>query len=203
MMENSFSSKALEVNLAETRYKETVIPGEHLWFMSLSSSHWGIHKRTQDFILEYNHQYVNYEYVIDNLHDISLTDFWFYNACEEPGRALMVIVGIFDNLVSIELKQSSREKLILNLLKFADQLSRQEKIHEQILSLCLTILRNGIRKDDTIYIQNSNYFKIYLSRTACIPLFSQEVFDLTRSLVQRSIDFWESSSNMEQWFEEK
>ena len=63
-MEKSFSSKALEVNLAKTRDTDILIPEEHKWFAELSKSYWGIYKRTQEFIKELNHQYINYQYVI-------------------------------------------------------------------------------------------------------------------------------------------
>jgi pyruvate, orthophosphate dikinase len=58
-MEKSFSSKALEVNLAQTRDKEIDIPMEHQWFGELSKDYWGIYKRTQEFIKELNHHYIN------------------------------------------------------------------------------------------------------------------------------------------------
>ena len=75
-MHNKFNSQALEVNLAETRYKTIILPEKHIWFLELSNSYWGIHKRTEEFIMEYNHPYVNYDYVIENLHNICLADLW-------------------------------------------------------------------------------------------------------------------------------
>src|SRR5690554_1155801 len=123
-MEKSFSSKALEVNLAQTRDIKMDIPKEQLWFAELSKSYWGIYKRTQEFIIELNHQYVNYKYVIDNLHNISLTDLWFYNSLEESEEALNVLVNIFEKLFEADLEENQRELLITTLIKFVDRLAK-------------------------------------------------------------------------------
>jgi hypothetical protein len=59
IMSEKFYSKALEANLAETRYKDIVIP-EHLReFISLSEKYYGINKRAQECIIEYLHPFSN------------------------------------------------------------------------------------------------------------------------------------------------
>ncbi|MFA5636800.1 MAG: hypothetical protein WC977_12960, partial [Anaerovoracaceae bacterium] len=97
-MAEGFSSKALEANLARTRDSEIEIPEEQQWFMELSGSKWGVNKRTREFITELNHKYRNDQYVIESLHNICLTDLWFYNSAEDPERTLLVLVDIFEGL---------------------------------------------------------------------------------------------------------
>ena len=55
-MNRQWSSKALEVNLAQTR-AAVRIPPEHQRIIDLSASHPGINQRTAAFFQEYHHPY--------------------------------------------------------------------------------------------------------------------------------------------------
>ena len=132
-MADSFSSKALQVNLARTRDTEINIPDEQQWFIDLSKSKWGIYKRTQEFITELNHKYINYQYVIESLHNISLTDLWFYNNLKESEKALSVLVNIFSKLIDSELSEEQRELLLKTLIKFIDRLANLEDFPKSII----------------------------------------------------------------------
>lgn len=202
-MEKSFSSKALEVNLAKTRDTDIVIPEEHRWFGELSKSYWGIYKRTQEFIKELNHQYINYQYVIENLHNISLTDLWFYNSLEESEKALTVLVNIFKTLIEANLQESHRELLITTLIKFIDRLAKLGEFPESIIHQCLDIIKEDMEKHELLYIRNSGYFKTYLNKIAELPQYNQDVLILTEKLLSKCIDYWEETSNVEKWFQEK
>ncbi|HYF83311.1 MAG TPA: PEP/pyruvate-binding domain-containing protein [Clostridia bacterium] len=202
-MEKSFSSKALEVNLAQTRDKEIDIPLEHQWFGELSKSYWGIYKRTQEFIKELNHHYINYQYVIENLHNISLTDLWFYNSLEESEKALTVLVNIFKKLFEANLKESQRELLITTLIKFMDRLAKLRDFPKSIIHQCIDIIKADMEKHELLYIRNSGYFKTYLNKIAELPEYNQTIVDMTGVLLGKCIDYWESTSNVEKWFQEK
>src|SRR5690554_3244348 len=197
-MEKNFSSKALEVNLAQTRDIEVDIPNEQLWFAELSKSYWGIYKRTQEFINELNHQYVNYKYVIENLHNICLTDLWFYNSLEDSEKALDVLVNIFENLFEADIEESQRELLITTLIKFVDRLAKLDKYPKNIIHRCLKILNNDIKKHELLYIRNSGYFKSYLNKIANIPEYNKIVVNMTTELLEKCIDYWENTSKAEE-----
>ncbi len=202
-MEKGFSSKALEVNLAQTRDIEVDIPDEQLWFAELSKSYWGIYKRTQEFIIELNHQYVNYKYVIENLHNISLTDLWFYNSLEESEKALDVLVNIFQKLFETKLEDSQRELLITTLIKFVDRLAKLDKFPKNIIHRCLKILNNDIENNELLYIRNSGYFKSYLNKIAESPEYNKIVVKMTTELLEKCIDYWDNTSKAEEWFQGK
>lgn len=97
-MTEKFYSKALEANLAETRYKNIVIP-EHLQaFIDLSKEYYGINKRAQECIIEYLHPFSNRLFVVEETREILLSDFWFYastpnavDAFSRTGHALRKI----------------------------------------------------------------------------------------------------------------
>ena len=202
-MDNQFNSRALEVNLAETRYKTIILPDKHSWFLELSKSYWGIHKRTEEFIMEYNHPYVNYDYVIENLHNICLADLWLYNSNEKSEEALMVLVEMFQNMMSKDLKEKLREQLITTMMKFIDRLAKLGNYPTVIIHKCLFIIKEDIKQYEILYIRNSGYFKTYLNKIAEEDEYKQEVFAITKDLMENCITYWEKSSMVEAWFEDK
>jgi len=202
-LDNKFSSKALEVNLAQTRDAEIDIPAEQRWFGELSKSYWGIYKRTQEFIRELNHQYINYQYVIENLHNISLTDLWFYNSLEESEKALSVLINIFRKLFAANLKESQRELLITTLIKFVDRLAKEGNFPRSIIHQCLEIIKSDMKENELLYVRNSGYFKTYLNKVAELPEFNGTVVEMTAKLLKKCYDYWESTTMVEQWFVEK
>ena len=117
------------------------IPEDQQWFAELSKSYWGIYKRTKEFILELNHQYINYKYVIENLHNISLTDLWFYNSVPESEKALNILVDIFEKLLQQNLSEGERELLITTLIKFMDRLAKLDNYPSSIIHRCLEIVK--------------------------------------------------------------
>ncbi|MDF2531796.1 MAG: ppdk2 [Clostridia bacterium] len=202
-MDNQFNSRALEVNLAETRYKTIILPDKHSWFLELSKSYWGIHKRTEEFIMEYNHPYVNYDYVIENLHNICLADLWLYNSNEKSEEALMVLVEMFQNMMSKDLKEKLREQLITTMMKFIDRLAKLGNYPSVIIHRCLFIIKEDMKQYEILYIRNSGYFKTYLNKIAEEEEYRAEIFDLTKDLLSKCIIYWEKSSMVEAWFEDK
>jgi pyruvate,orthophosphate dikinase len=56
---------------------------------------------------------------------------------------------------------------------------------------------------EVLYIRNSGYFKTYLTKIAEEEEYKQELFDLTKDLVGKCIAYWEESSKVEDWFEDK
>jgi pyruvate,orthophosphate dikinase len=202
-MTEGFSSKALEANLARTRDTEIRIPEDQQWLMDLSNAKWGINKRTREFITELNHKYRNDQYVIDSLHNICLTDLWFYNSVDEPERALSVLLDIFELLFDSEMEEGPRELLIKTLIKFMDRLANLEDFPETIIQRCIDLIRATVTKHELLYIRNSGYFKTYFNKIAQLSNFTQTLTEMSADLLLRCIDYWESSSKADEWFESK
>ncbi|HRZ21941.1 MAG TPA: hypothetical protein P5184_09750, partial [Bacteroidales bacterium] len=98
-MDQQFVSKALEANLAETRYKNIVIPKEHQYFIQLSSSYYGINKRASECLIEYSHPFSNRKFVVEELRQILLGDMWFYSGLPESEKAWDIILSVLDTLL--------------------------------------------------------------------------------------------------------
>ncbi len=86
-MAEKFKSKALEANLAETRYKEIKIKPDYQRFINQSKKYFGINKRANDCIIEFQHPFSNRKFVTEELRKILLTDYWYYIALNEPIKA--------------------------------------------------------------------------------------------------------------------
>ena len=54
-----------------------------------------------------------------------------------------------------------------------------------------------------LYIRNSGYFKTYLNKIAELPQYNKDVLNMTRTLLSNCIDYWEETSKVEKWFQEK
>ncbi len=202
-MIDNFTSKALEANLKQTRNSETEIPEEQKWFMSISESKWGIHKRAEEFITELNHKFVNHQYVIDALHNISLTDLWFYNSLEESEKALTVLVQIFQSLINSDISENQRELLIKTIIKFMERLVSLEVFPHSIIWQCLDMIQSDIKNHEHLYLFNSGYFKTYFDKIAQFTEYQNRLFEMTFELLSKCIDYWETTSDVKAWLHKK
>ncbi len=202
-METEFKSEALEANLAQTKQTEFDLPEKHRWFLSLSASYWGIYKRTEKFLIEYNHPLMDYNYIIDSLHTISLTDLWLYNSVEESEEALFFFVGVFEGLLSKGLNKKQHEQLVRTLFKLIDRLVKEGNYPHKVVWKCLDMIKNGIADHETIYIRNAGYFKMYLGKAAAVPEFNGEICRLTKEILLKSCTYWETTTRAEEWFASK
>ena len=202
MVEN-FTSKALEANLIQTRASDIEIPDEQQWFIDISRDKWGIHKRAEEFIIELNHKFVNYQYVIEALHNISLTDLWFYNSHEESEKALTVLVHIFQDLIDSDLSEEQRELLIKTIIKFMERLVNLSVFPHSVIWKCLDFIQSDIQIHENLYLFNSGYFKTYFNKIAQFPEYRASLFQMTSELLDKCIDYWEKTSDVEAWLRER
>lgn len=202
-MEAGFKSRALEVNLAQTRQEEIKLPPEQAWFVSLSATYWGIQKRTEDLFIEFNHSHPNYGYIIDNLHTISLTDLWLYSSIEESEKALLFLVDIFDQLEAVDLNEKEREQLIKTRFKFIDRLLNEDSYPHSVIRRSLARIEEGMDRFEPIYLRNAGYFKKYLGRAAALADFNAEVCRLTKIILLKSCAYWSETTAAEEWFTSK
>lgn len=202
-MANVFSSKALEANLNQTRESVTEIPEIQRWFGELSKDYWGIHKRTQEFLVELNHKYRNNRYVIESLQTICLGDLWLYHELEESEKALAVLVEMIRSVLDSKLKDSQRVLLSQVLIRFMDRLANLDEYPKAIISLCIDVLKEDMAQHELLYVKNSGVFKIYLNKVAAEPEFSATLVEITTNLLDQCIDYWDQSSLADTWFDSR
>ncbi|NQT71460.1 MAG: pyruvate phosphate dikinase [Chloroflexi bacterium] len=202
-MEESLSSKALQANLAETRLQEINIPPEHQRFIDITESHRGINQRTKEFLLEFHHPYSNHAFVVERWREIILRDFWFYNLLDNADEALDELLNLSRKLLTRDLSIPLKETIVQTLLEFIGTLTQDEIVRGEIIRKCLDILKEYLEDDELIVIRNARQVKTYLAETNNIDHISEQSFEFTINVLSRSIAFWESTSNIGPWFEDK
>ncbi len=202
-MDSGFKSGALEVNLAKTRYEQAELPQEQQWFVSLSSSYWGINKRTDELFRELNHPHPNYSFIIENLHTICLTDLWLYNSLDQSEKALSFLLSLFAELFEKDLNERDREQLIKTLFKFIDRLLNEGNYPEEIVRQSLNLIKKEVPRHEELFIRNAGYFKKYLARAAAIPEFESTVCKMTKNILLKSCVYWAGTTHTDEWFARK
>ncbi len=202
-MANQFQSQALEANLQETLDGDIELSPRDRWFLHLSSDYWGIHKRALDFLEEYNHKFVNYGYILECLHDISLNDLWFYNGIEESQEAFLFLVDIFGELSAKDLPEKERELLMKTLFKFLDRMLKEGQPGEAVLLPLVNLMEEGMTHSGEIYLRNAGLFKTYLPRLATLPAFRDKTTAMTREILRESVRYWRETTDAKGWLESK
>ncbi|RLD69788.1 MAG: hypothetical protein DRI87_09210, partial [Bacteroidetes bacterium] len=193
-MEEKFVSKALEANLAETRYKDIKIPPEHQAFINLSKKYYGINKRANDCIIEFHHPFSNKKFVTEELRNILLTDFWFYTGLDNVDEALTVPVRLMDDLLLSSDIPELKVMIIRTLFEFTFKLSSEEQDHSTLIHTVLNTLIKGFESDPRSFIMASKYMKRYLAVIAELPELKETIFKFTLAVYVENIHFWENTS---------
>jgi pyruvate, orthophosphate dikinase len=203
-MTEKFYSKALEANLAETRYKDIVIPGNLQKFIDLSKDYYGIHKRAQECIIEYLHPFSNRLFVVEQLREIVIADFWFYSGLPEPSKVFKEPLELFDKLLQDSLKEDLSEQIVKTLLELSGLVTKEKKENlYPVIHQCLDILSRNLESNSRATINASKFFLKHLAETVKIPEFSEEIVLLTRNVLAQNLSFWEESTAIEKWYNER
>jgi pyruvate,orthophosphate dikinase len=197
-----FVSKALEVNLAVTQ-STLEIPPEHQWLVSLSRSHFGIHKRAEELMSEYHHPYSNPELVVDLLRRIALDDLWFYLSLPEQAKPLKMLLEIFRALLQRPLPDQQQERAFHSLLEFADLLHHQKKAPRQIMDEVMELLHDTLPINRYVMVRSSGILKERMKHVAEDPEYSEIALGMLRLALQENIVFWEKSTSIESWLVNK
>ncbi len=198
-MEQQIKSKALEVNLSETQKIKVDIPEEHLWFLSLSSNYYGIHQRTSEFFKELHHPYSNSKLVAESLIKILSDEFWLYKQLEEKDRIYNILFGIFDLLLKRKLSDKEAKFIIQSYLQFFSTNFEDIKSLDDRIRNFINILDEGLEDNLFSYLGNISYFKKCLAEAAFNKGSERLVFDFIQKLLNKNIDFWEDTTQIETW----
>lgn len=200
-MEEKFESKALEANLAETRYKDIKIPSDYQDFINLSKTYFGITKRANDCVIEFQHPFSNRKFVAEELRKILLTDYWYYIGLGDDGAAFKIPLQMMRTLLMEQSKLENHTLIIKTLLEFIDKIAREESDNTKSIKYCLDCLREGIEGDTLCFISTSKYFDKYLKIISTSEIFGKTVFDLTKSINYKNIVYWQQSTQVEKWID--
>lgn len=202
-MEKKYHSKALEANLAETRYKNIVLPQSHRAFIQLSAEYYGINKRANEAIIEFHHPYSNRKFVIEQFREILLTDYWFYSSVAQPLTAYDCILSFFEVLLHEPLKIELRILAIETILDFMRKSKLSTPLPKAVLDRCLSLLSRGFTIHSAAFIECSHTLTktfSYLSELQQLPTGSKK---FVLGVLDSSLKFWQETSRIEEWLSEK
>jgi len=202
-MDKKFVSKALEANLAETRYKDIKIPDKHQRFINLSKKYYGINKRANDCMIEYQHPFSNRKFVIEQLREILLTDYWFYINLKNAEEAFFIPLELLKNLLIEGNNRDQHIMIIRTLLEFAEKLNKEGRDFMVTFQFIYDVFDTGFKSDPLSYIVASKYFKRYLKGFNGKETFRERRLKITKMIFVASIDYWEDTSSVEQWLDDK
>jgi len=200
-MEEKLVSKALEANLAETRYKDVKIPSDYQSFINLSKKYYGINKRANDCIVEFQHPFSNRKFVIEELREILLTDFWFYKGLETPEKAFTVPVKLMHKLLTEDLDVDQHVLIIKTLLEFSSKLDSEKKDYSNTIKNCCTAMNNGLKTNTYSFIVASKYFERYLKNISKSDKAGPMAKKTIKEIYLKNLNFWEKESNVKKWLE--
>ena len=202
-MEEKFISKALEANLAETRYKDINIPADYQVFINLSKKYYGINKRANDCVIEFQHPFSNKKFVAEELRGILLADYWFYIGLDDPEKAFKVPLSLMRSLLLSEGDSDLHIMIIRTLLEFTQKLANENKNFKNTLSYCCKSMQLGFKNDSYSFILAAGYFKRYLKDVLALGYFDDEILQISKSIYRETIRVWETESSIEEWLHEK
>lgn len=201
-MKEPFSSKALEANIAETK-RDIEIPPAHMAFLQLSNDYFGIHKRTKEFLLEFNHPYKNYDVIIELLRRIALDDLWFYLSHNKSEEALESLAGFFSSLFKTEFDDKQKDRLVQTLIEFIGVLSKKESVSGNMIDKVFAILEDNFSVHTELYIKSSGYLKTHLHILVQNEKFKNRVTKLMREVLELTLSYWETTTNINNWYQNK
>jgi len=200
-MAEKFKSKALEANLAETRYKDIKIKPDYQDFINLSKKYFGINKRANDCIIEFQHPFSNKKFVAEELRRILLTDYWYYIGLEDPIKAFKVPVELLKKLLLEENSSDFHVMIIKTFLEFIQKLGKEKKDFSSLIEICCVTIRSGLEIDSLAFIKASKYFNRYLIDIVGMSKFYDNLLKTNKSIYKRNIDYWKDTTNIEVWLD--
>jgi len=198
-MAEKFKSKALEANLAETRYKDINIKSDYQYFIDLSKKYFGINKRANDCIIEFQHPFSNRKFVTEELRKILLTDYWYYIALSNPEKATAVPLELLEKLLLEEASSEFHVMIIKTLLEFIQKLAKEKTDYSAIIERSCLALKYGLEKDTLSFIRASKFFNRYLTDVSELTLCKTQILETNLSIYKKNIEYWEKTTKIENW----
>ena len=198
-METSFHSKALEANLAQTRYKDIFIPEHDKDFIALSVAYYGINKRASECVTEFHHPLSNHTFVVEELRQILVSDFWFYVRDEVPIDALEVPLSMMRRLLVPSTDEKLRLMIINTLMEFTSLVLTKSPRHEAYVSDVMDILFDAFQSNSYCFILSSKYMFQYLTAAAHSDRYANKARALVEMILKENYSYWRETTTVESW----
>ncbi len=197
------TSKALEVNLENTRVEQLEIPADHQSFIRYSADYWGIHKRTEEFFHEYHHPFSNSMVVAEELRKILLSDQWFYHSLPNSFNCFKTLGNLVSELLDRQISAEVQAVLAKTIVEFLSQYGALTDSDPKVWDLFFSILEKCYKKYPRVICEISHFLKKNFASSFSEPQYIQKTFDFSRTVFKHNLSLWQEEAPIENWLEEK
>ncbi|MCJ7656477.1 MAG: hypothetical protein MUO55_01680, partial [Candidatus Atribacteria bacterium] len=172
-----------EVNTKQISDQKRIFLSEYRWFLELSSSFFGIHQRTINFLKEFYCFHPNLALLNEQLREIALNDIWFYKSHQEANKALKIIMNFFKDFLNKGLDYHNKERALKTFLEFVQLLYENQNAEIDFSSLikeAINVLEKTLNNDEEIIIHASSFLKILSTPLAHDKIYSTKLKFLLR-----------------------
>ncbi|MEA2086856.1 MAG: PEP/pyruvate-binding domain-containing protein, partial [Candidatus Caldatribacteriota bacterium] len=191
-----------EANAKQILDQNKIFSAEHRWFLELSSSFFGIHQRTINFLNEFYCSPPNLKLLNEQLREIALNDIWFYKSHQEADKALKIIINFFKGFLNKGLDYHDKERALKTLLEFVQLLQENQNAKidfSPLITEAISILEKTLNDDEEIIIHASSFLKILPSLLTHDKIYSNKLRFLFRKSLQKNLDFWKNNLDFKDW----
>lgn len=202
----TFKSSALQVNLERTAAK-VEIPDKFEPLLRTIESRYGIFKRTSNLLLELNHPYANWEYVLKELRTLSIGSFYEINAHPEGLRALMLLLDIYFDVIRHASDEGVKETGIRYLFDYMVAIvNKSRELFTRNVSLLASFSESlGVMYEthSPVFRKSSTYMKTLVRAITAADLdlsATASIETLFYCLLKETYLFWMSQPDPAGWF---
>jgi len=196
----------LEVNTKQISDQKRIFSSEYSWFLELSSSFFGIHQRTTNFLNEFYCFPPNLELLNEWLREIALNDIWFYKSHQEANKALKIIIKFFRDFLNKGLDYRNKERALKTFLQFIQLLYENQPPEIDFCSIiteAINILEKNLNEDEEIMIHASCFLKMLSTTLVHDEIYSAKLKFLLRKSLQKNLTFWKNHLGFKDWYEKE
>ncbi|MCK9228716.1 MAG: hypothetical protein M0P30_13160, partial [Syntrophorhabdaceae bacterium] len=162
-IEPTFKSDALEINLERTK-AVVEIPEKYKVLMEMMQGHYGILRRLEDLLIELNHPFVNWEYVLKQVKSLSIGDFYDFNRHENGLEALRLLSDIYMSTIVNAKDENVQDSGVRYLFEFINTIlgksgKELNRNLELILGLFSSLLMHAEKGKHPFLRKSSTYLK--------------------------------------------
>ncbi len=202
---DTWRSTALEINLERTK-AIVEIPDKYRVLLDAAKNHYGVLKRTEELLIELNHPFVNWEYVLNQLKSLSIGDFYDFSMYEDGLSALKTLSDIYITIISSTADEDIQDSAVRYYFEYLNTvLSNSNNNFERnstVLSLAvqsllaLSLSKANLLKKSSTYIKktinliNENHAKVDLA----------ELIRLLTVIFESTYKFWLTEPDPQAWY---
>ena len=203
-----WQSTALQINLERTA-ADVEIVSKYQVLLKVVEGYYGVHKRTRELLEEINHPYVNWDFVIEQLKVISLSDFYKHNTHTNGLEALKVILDIYFDVIRSAPQEDIKERGVRYLFDYLAMIfEKSDAFLPRNMTLIPFIIESlsQIVQDQTFLFRKASTYlktllKFMLGNPAAIANKLDELTGLLYQVFRATYDFWLTLPDPREWFD--